>query len=149
MQSWIAKRLISYLMERLRAGDMRPILALDAPDVELTFPGDSSWSGVFRGKAEVRRWLERFVASGLQIYADEVVATGMPWNGTICIRGRDHLIGADGAVVYRNRYVIWGRMSWGRLKRYEVYEDTHAANQLDGYLAEHRPDLMPAATAAA
>jgi hypothetical protein len=40
-------------------------------------------------------------------------------------------------------------MSWGRLKRYEVYEDTHAANQLDGYLAEHRPDLMPAAAAAA
>jgi hypothetical protein len=94
MQSWIAKRLISYLMERLRAGDVRPILALDAPDVELTFPGDSSWSGVFRGKAEVRRWLERFVASGLQIYADE-------------------------------------------------------ASQLDGYLAEHRPDLMPAAAAAA
>ena len=149
MQSWAAKRLISYLMQRLRAGDVRPILALDAPDVELTFPGDNSWSGVFHGKAEVRRWLERFVASGLQIYADEVVATGMPWNGAICIRGRDHLIGPGGGVVYRNRYVIWGRMSWGRVKRYEVYEDTCAADQLDAYLAEHRPDLMPAVPTAA
>ena len=137
MQSWIAKRLISYLMARLRAGDVRPILALDAPDVELTFPGDSSWSGVFRGKAEVRRWLERFVASGLQIYADEVVATGLPWNGTIGIRGRDHLIGTDGAVVYRNRYVIWGRMAWGKLIDYEVYEDTQKSKALDDHPAVH------------
>ena len=76
MQSWVAKRLISYLMARLRAGDVRPTLAFDAPDVELTFPGQSSWSGVFRGKAEVRQWLERFAAVGLQIYADEVVAKG-------------------------------------------------------------------------
>jgi hypothetical protein len=41
--------------------------------------------------------------------------------------------------------VIWGHLAWGRLKEYEVYEDTHKANQLDLYLAEHRPELAAAA----
>jgi hypothetical protein len=31
--------------------------------------------------------------------------------------------------------VIWGRLAWGRLKEYEVYEDTQKAKALDDYLA--------------
>lgn len=142
--SWLAKKLISYVMGSLSRGDLRPTLALDAPDVELTFPGQSSWSGVFRPKHEVERWLRRFVAVGLQTHPEEVVMTGLPWNMTVCVRAHVHLDAPGGHRVYENRYVIWGRMSWGRLKRYEVYEDTHKANQLDGYLTEHRPELMAA-----
>ena len=56
MQSWLGKKLLGYTMGRLNAGDVKPTLRMDAPDVELTFPGESSWSGVFRGKAEVRAW---------------------------------------------------------------------------------------------
>jgi hypothetical protein len=40
--------------------------------------------------------------------------------------------------------VIWGRMAWGRLKAYEVYEDTQKADALDEYLADHRPELAVA-----
>jgi ketosteroid isomerase-like protein len=144
MQSWLAKKLISYLMARTSSGDVRPTLRLDAADVRLTFPGQNTWSGVFEGKREVERWLRRFAAAGIQISADEVVAKGMPWSTTICVRGRDHLNGPDGEPVYENRYVIWGRMRWGMLKEYEVYEDTHKANELDAYLAEHRPELAVA-----
>jgi ketosteroid isomerase-like protein len=144
MQSWLAKKVISYVMSRTRAGDIQPTLLLDAPDVTLTFPGQNSWSGVHRGKVEVERWLRRLVALGLQTYPDEVVVKGFPWNTTVCVRGYDHLQGSDGEMVYENRFVIWGRMSWGRLKEYEVYEDTHKANELDRYLAEHRPELAVA-----
>jgi ketosteroid isomerase-like protein len=144
MQSWLAHKLISYVMGRTRAGDIRPTLLLDAPDVQLTFPGRNSWSGVYRGKHEVERWLRRLAAVGLQTYPDEVVAQGMPWNTTICIRGHDHLDAPDGTRVYENRFVIWGRLSWGRLKEYEVYEDTHRPHDLDGYLAERRPELAAA-----
>lgn len=144
MQSWLAKKLISFVMGRTRAGDVRPTLFLDAPDVKLTFPGQNSWSGEFRGKDEVARWLRRFAAVGIQIFPDEVVATGMPWRTTVCVRGRDHLNDADGNTVYENRYVIWGRMAWGRLKEYEVYEDTQKADQLDAYLTQHRPELAVA-----
>jgi len=133
--------LLGYAMRRLRGGDIRLLLALDAPDVTLTFPGDSSWAGVHRGKPAVRRWLERFAAIGLQIYPDEIVVKGFPWASTTCIRGQIHLRDASGAIVYRNRYVIWGRLVWGRLREYEVYEDTQASARLDAWLAEHRPEL--------
>ena len=73
-QSWLAKKLITFVMGRTRQGDVRPTLLLDAPDVELTFPGRNSWSGTFRGKDEVARWLARFAAVGIQIFPDEVVA---------------------------------------------------------------------------
>ncbi len=141
MQSWLVKQLITQIMARNSRGDLRLTLALDAPDVTLTFPGQSSWSGVYRGRDEVARWLRRFAATGFQIGADEVIAQGWPWSTTVCVRGRDHLRDGDGAIVYENRYVIWGRLAWGRLKEYEVYEDTHKVNELDAYLAEHRPDL--------
>jgi ketosteroid isomerase-like protein len=144
MQSWLAGKLVSYLMARLRAGDVRPTQLLDAPDVELTFPGRNSWSGVFRGKADVERWRRRFAAVGIQIFPDEVVAKGWPWNTTLCVRGRDNLRDPAGELVYENRYVIWGHLEWGRLKRYEVYEDTHKADELDGYLLDHRPELAVA-----
>ncbi len=139
--SWIAKQILTRVMARTRAGDIRPTLALDAKDVELTFPGDNSWSGTFRGKPAVRQWLERLARVGIQTYADEVVAVGLPWNTTVCIRGHDHLTSAQGEMVYENRYVIWANLKWGRLKRYEVYEDTQKAKALDAWLEQHEPQL--------
>ena len=60
------------------------------------------------------------------------------------LRGTDHLDGPEGRV-YENRYVIWGRMSWGLLREYEVYEDTQASKDLDGYLAANGiAPLVPA-----
>ena len=53
----------------------------------------------------------------------------------------DHLDAPDGSRVYENRFVIWGRMSWGRLREYEVYEDTQESAKLDAWLTEHRPEL--------
>jgi ketosteroid isomerase-like protein len=143
MQSWLGKRVIGYTMRRLNAGDPKPTLRLDARHVELTFPGDSSWGGVFRGKRELRPWLERFVRVGLQIFADEVVVKGPPWRTTVCVRGHDLLDAPDGARVYENRYVIWGRMAWGKLKRYEVYEDTQKSKALDEWLEQQERVAAP------
>ncbi len=140
MLSWLAHQLISHNLRRLNAGDPGPTLRMDAEDVLFTFPGDSSWAGVYRGKRELRPWLERFCRVGLQISADEVVLRGWPWDQTVCIRGRDHLDALDGRRVYENRYVIWGKLAWGRLRQYEVYEDTQKARELDAWLAEHEAD---------
>ena len=41
--------------------DSCDLWVMDARDVELTFPGPSSFSGVYKGKKEIRTWLERFV----------------------------------------------------------------------------------------
>jgi|RhiMetdeSRZDD1v2_1073273.scaffolds.fasta_scaffold698015_2 ketosteroid isomerase-like protein len=134
MISWLAKRILSRNMARIREGDYGPTLRLDAKDVKFRFPGDSSWATELQGKEELERWLQRFVEIGIQIYPDEVVAKGPPWNTTICIRGTDHLDSPSGERVYENRYVIWGRMKWGLLRDYEVYEDTQKSAALDEYL---------------
>jgi len=41
----------------------------------------------------------------------------------------------EGGLAARQRDVIWGRMSWGLLRKYEVYEDTEKSTALDEYLA--------------
>jgi ketosteroid isomerase-like protein len=137
------QRLTAALLRRnmaaIRAGDYRPTLRMDADDVRFRFPGDSSWSGEIEGRDDLERWLQRFVKVGLQIYADEVVVKGPPWNMTLCIRGTDHLKSPAGELVYENRYVIWGRVAWGKLREYEVYEDTQKSKALDEYLAVHEP----------
>ena len=135
MLSWLAKKMTARNMAKASAGDLGPTLRLDAKDVKFRFPGDSSWGGEYNGKAELEPWLRRFADVGIVIYPDEVVLKGFPWKQTICIRGRDHLDSPEGNRVYENRYVIWGHLSWGLLRDYEVYEDTQKAKALDGYLA--------------
>ena len=140
MLSWLSRQLISRVMARTRAGDIRPTLLLDAPDVKFVFPGSNSWSGAFNGKAEHRQWLERLVRVGVKTEPDEVVAKGLPWNTTVCIRGRSWWDNRAGERVYENRFIIWGKLRWGRLKAYEVYEDTEKANALDAYLEAPEPE---------
>ncbi len=135
MLSWLGKKMIARNMAEASAGNIEPTLKMDASDVRFRFPGDSSWATELQGKERLREWLQRFADVGLQISPDEVVLKGFPWKQTICVRGTDHLDTPDGERVYENRYVIWGHISWGLLRDYEVYEDTQKSKALDTYLA--------------
>jgi ketosteroid isomerase-like protein len=137
MRSWLAKKIIDRQLARLRAGDYRPLLRLYADDVRFVFPGDSTWSGEIRGRQAMGQWLRRLIRAGLQNYAEQVIVAGPPWNMTLAMRGWDHITDPDGRVVYENRYVLWGRMRWGRISEYEAYEDTGKLKALDDYLASH------------
>ena len=134
MLSWLGKKMISRNMAKAREGDIGPTLRMDADDVRFRFPGNSSWATELEGKEELEKWLRRFADAGLQIYPDEVILKGFPWNQTICVRGYDYLDTPEGRRVYENRYVIWGRIAWGKLREYEVYEDTLKTEALDEYL---------------
>lgn len=136
MLSWLAGKMIARNMTAIRAGDPGPTLALDAEDIRFTFPGDSSFAPGASSKRELEQWLDRFVELGLQIYPDEVVLKGFPWKQTICVRGHIHLDDPADGRVYDNRYVIWGRIAWGKLREYEVYEDTQKSKQLDAWLEQ-------------
>ena len=108
---------------------------MDADDIKFSFPGDRSFAPGANDKRELEEWLNRFVSLGLQIYPDEVILKGFPWHQTICVRGHIHLDDPKDGRVYDNRYVIWGRIAWGKLREYEVYEDTEKSRKLDEYLA--------------
>jgi hypothetical protein len=135
MLSWLAGKMIARNMRATREGNVEPALAMDAEDVRFTFPGRNSFAPGATGKEELRRWLARFTEIGLQIYPDEVVLKGFPWRQTICVRGHIHLDDPEQGRVYDNRYVLWGRIAWGKLREYEVYEDTEETTRLDQYLA--------------
>src|SRR3954447_20176091 len=121
-------------MKAIRAGDTGPTVSLYADDVRFAFPGKSSFAPGASDKHELQGWLDRFVAIGLQIYPDEVVLKGFPWRQTVCVRGHIHLDEPGDGRVYDNRYVIWGRIAWGKMREYEVYEDTEETRRLDDYL---------------
>lgn len=144
MLSYLTLRLISWVMARTRAGDIRPTLMLDHRDIRFVFPGSNSWSGTFDGKDEHRRWLERLVQVGVKTEPDEVAVSGWPWNMRVSIRGRSWRDAPNGERVYDNRFVIFGHLSWGKLREYEVYEDTEKAQRLDDYLEANEPALMAA-----
>ena len=135
MLSWLAKKMIARNMASIRAGDPGPTLAMDADDVKFTFPGDSSFAPGANDKRELEQWLNRFASLGLQIYPDQVILKGFPWHQTICVRGQIYLDDSKDGRVYDNRYVIWGRIAWGKLREYEVYEDTEKSRKFDDYLA--------------
>ncbi len=136
MRAWLAKRMLTRNLLALNAGDYGPTLRADAPDVHFRFPGDHSWAADVRGREQVEQWLKRMVATGLQHDAPEqVVVSGPPWRMTVCLRGSDWLRAPTGELVYENRYVIWSTTSWGRVRAYEVYQDTQKAAALDEYLA--------------
>jgi ketosteroid isomerase-like protein len=138
MLSWLTGKMIARNMKAIRAGDTGPTVALYADDVRFSFPGESSFAPGASNKRELEQWLDRFIELGLQIYPDEVVLKGFPWRQTICVRGHIHLDDAKDGRVYANRYVIWGRIAWGKMREYEVYEDTEQTRKLDEWLArEH------------
>jgi hypothetical protein len=131
-------------MARLRAGDPRPTLMLDANDLRFVFPGANSWSGVYTSREEHQRWLERLMKVGVKTEPDEVAVAGFPWKMTVAIRGRSWRDTPGGERVYENRFVIWGKLRWGKLYDYEVYEDTEKAQALDDYLEANEPALLAA-----
>lgn len=135
MLSWLAGKMIARNMKLIRAGDPGPTLAMDADDIRFTFPGENSFAPGAGNKRELEQWLKRFTDLGLQIYPDEVVLKGFPWRQAICVRGHIHLDDPEEGRVYDNRYVLWGHISWGKLREYEVYEDTEETTRLDEYLA--------------
>jgi hypothetical protein len=145
MLSWLGKRLIAHNMKKASEGEVDPLLRMDAKDIRFRFPGNNSWGGEIDGKPELEVWLRRFAQVGIQIWPDEVVLKGFPWRQTICVRGRNYLDSPEGKRVYENRYVIWGRISWGLLRDYEVYEDTESSRALDEYLASNGDRLSQAA----
>ena len=121
-----------------------------SPDLEMAFPGVQSWSTMFRpqvlgrerhvthlGIDEAVAFAERCVAEGIQFEIEDILVNGPPWTTRIAVRVRDFIPSSDGGEdVYANRAILFQELRWGRLVRWETYEDTQrvaewAARQAD------------------
>ncbi len=144
MYKTIVRAMIERDIAALNEGDPTPLRRRAAPDAELCFPGDNSWSRQFRavskgraasvthrGTAELEAFARRFVAEHLRIDVEDVVIGGPPWRTRICVRATDGAVDGHGRCVYVNRLVAIIEARWGKIHRWEDYLDTERVRDWD------------------
>ena len=138
MYKTMVRALMRYSVRRLNAGDYSLLLKTAHPDFELAFPGENSWATMIRptvkgrephvthrGIDEATRFADRFVAEGVQFKIEDILVNGPPWNTRVAVRARSFIPGPTGQPdQYNNRAVLLLEVAWGRLVRWEDYEDT-------------------------
>ena len=129
---------------RFMEGDVDALLGFYADDATLTFPGDNSWGPVYRGRDEIRGFLERFLRVGLRGEVRAVAVSGPPWKSTVFVEFTDRARAPDGTLVYENAAVIEFEVRWGKIVREQVYEDTEKVADFDRWLEQHETELTPA-----
>jgi ketosteroid isomerase-like protein len=139
------RALMRHSIEKLNQGDYSMLLRMAEPELALVFPGDNSWATMFRphqrgrtahithqGIEEAVAFADRFVAQGIQFEIEDILVNGPPWNTRIALRVRVFVPGADGEDDdYNNRAVAILETRWGRLIRWEDYEDTERVADWD------------------
>ena len=144
------RALLRHSVQRLNDGDFSLMLKMASPDFELAFPGVHSWSTMFRpqvlgrerhvthlGIDEAVAFAERFVAEGIQFEIEDILVNGPPWRTRIAVRVRDFIpSSAGGEDVYANRAILFQEIRWGRLVRWETYEDTQRVAEWDARQAD-------------
>lgn len=88
----------------------------------------AEWTHV--GIEEFRGFADRFASTGLQFEVEDILVNGPPWRTRVAVRAVDHLAGPDGDE-YNNRVVAFLELRWGRLLRWEDYEDTERVAEWD------------------
>lgn len=120
-------------VQRLNAGDYESLLSGYADDAVLRFhEGPHRWSGEYRGKPALERFLRNFTSAGLQGEVRTLWIGGPPWALTLVARFDDRATGPDGEELYANRTVILARTRWGKIVEQEdFYEDTGRIVELE------------------
>jgi ketosteroid isomerase-like protein len=137
MYKTIVRMMVRRNVAQLNAGDPSPMLKMAAQNVELRFPGENSWSTMFRpvvkgrtphathrGLDECRAFADRFAANGIQFKLEDIMVNGGPWNTRVAMRLHSFLPGPDGSDEYCNRAIAVLELRWGKLVVWEDYEDT-------------------------
>ena len=120
---------------QLAAGNTAPLFASYADDVTFRFPGQSAWAADLRGKADVEGWVRRFLSVGMRLQPNEIVVNGPPRRTRACKRYTDTYTTSEGERVYANEGVFYIEIAWGKVRHYEVHEDTQKVAEFDSYLA--------------
>jgi ketosteroid isomerase-like protein len=131
-------------LDRINEGDAGFLLRMASPEAEIVFPGDNSWAAMYRpvrrgrhphpthrGIEECRGFADRFVQEGIRFEVEDILVNGPPWNTRVAVRANNRQTGPDGTDRYNNRLVAFLELRWGRLVRWEDYEDTQRVADWD------------------
>ena len=108
MYKAVVRAMVRRAVARLNDGDAEPFLQMATDESEFVFPGDNSWSTMFRpavadrhahvthrGVAEGRAFADRFVAEGIQIEIEDILVNGPPWRCRVGVRAHDFVPSVD------------------------------------------------------
>ncbi len=131
------RALLRHSINKLNQGEVGLLLKLAAPDASIAFPGANSWASMYhavstgrqrhdthRGIKECEGFADRFVTEGIQFVIEDILVNGPPWNTRVALRVHNFIAGADGVDEYNNRAIAFLEIRWGKLRRWEDYEDT-------------------------
>src|SRR5205085_611345 len=94
------------------------------------------------------RFAQRFVDEGIQFHIEDILVNGPPWRTRVALRVHDFKAGPGGAPDdYNNRAVAFLELRWGRLLRWEDYEDTERVADWDRRRAATTASPAPRAAA--
>jgi SnoaL-like domain len=142
---WMIRRNVAALNQ----GNYQPALGMYADGATLTFPGDNSWSRMFRapqpgrapypthrGRDEIEAFLRRYVGNHIQMEIEDILVNGPPWNTRVAVVVHDWIPDAakpdnHSPDVYANRAVLFVRTRWGKTVTHEDFEDTERAAAFD------------------
>ena len=133
------ERMLRRNVRLLMEGNVDALAGFYADDAQLVFPGDNSWGPVYRGRDEIRGFLERFLRVGIRGEVHEVLIKGPPWDTTLLVHFTDHARGADGDLVYENDAIVRIKARWGKIVYEQVYEDTEKVAEFDRWLERNEP----------
>lgn len=130
------RALMRHSVKKLNGGDATMFLKLAAQDATIAFPGENSWSTMFRpvvkgrkkhvthiGIEECTAFANRFVDQGVQFKIEDILVNGPPWNTRVALRVISYVDGPNGVDEYNNRAVALLETRWGKLISWEDYED--------------------------
>lgn len=133
-------------IRQLNAGDASGLLKMASNDMTIAFPGDNSWATMFRpaepsrephnthrGIDECRAFAARFAKHGVQFDIEDILVNGAPWNLRIALRVKSFVPSSDSSEPdeYNNRAMAVLEVRWGKLVRWEDYEDTQRVADWD------------------
>ena len=138
MYKYAVRTMIRRSIDALNDGRIEPTLKVFAADATLTFPGDNTWSRMFRtpgrqrqavvthsGRDEIEAFLRRYVAHGIRMEVEDILVNGPPWRTRVAVRCHVWIPdpGPAAADRYSNRAVLMATVVWGKIVAQEDYED--------------------------
>jgi ketosteroid isomerase-like protein len=122
--SFVVRRIVEQAYRQANAFDLDPLIGSFAPDAVFEFHGDSPLGGERHGPEAIRAWFEqvRRDFGRLELTAQDVVASGPPWNMRVVVRLTDryHLISGDTLANHGFQYL---RLRWGKVVEDRVLVD--------------------------
>lgn len=124
MVSWLVGRIVKRAYQQANAGDINGLTKAFARNAVFEFHGDTSLGGERHGPDGVREWFgqvaERF--GRLELTAQDVVASGPPWNMRVIVRLTDHARLISGHE-FENHGFQFLRLRWGKIVEDRILVD--------------------------